>query len=87
MNHMNDIGQTIRDFIITKYLPGESPENLKDDTPLRSTGILNSLATLALISFIEDRFGIEVQAHETDIDNFDRLADIVAFVERKRASA
>jgi acyl carrier protein len=84
---MNDTGQTIRDFIITKYLPGELPENLKDDTPLRSSGILNSLATLALISFIEDRFGIEVQAHETDIDNFDKLEDIVAFVERKRAQA
>jgi acyl carrier protein len=84
---MTDIDQTIRDFILTKYLPGESPENLKADTPLRSSGILNSLATLALISFIEDRFGIEVQAHETDIDNFDRLSDIVAFVERKVAQA
>jgi acyl carrier protein len=84
---MSDIGQTIRDFILTKYLPGESPENLQDDTPLRTTGVLDSLATLSLISFIEERFGIEVQAHETDIDNFDRLGDIVAFVERKRAHA
>jgi len=84
---MNEIGQTIRDFILTKYLPGEAAENLQDDTPLRTNGILDSLATLSLISFIEERFGIEVQAHETDIDNFDRLGDIVAFVERKRAGA
>ena len=81
---MSATAETIRQFILTKYLPGESPENLKDDTPLRSSGILNSLATLSLISFLEDRFAIEVQAHETDIDNFDRLGDIVAFVERKR---
>jgi acyl carrier protein len=84
---MNATADTIRHFILTKYLPGESPENLKDDTPLRSSGILNSLATLALISFLEDTFRIEVQAHETDIDNFDRLGDIVAFVERKRAQS
>jgi len=83
---MDDIGQTIRDFILTKYLPGESPENLKDDTPLRTSGILDSLATLALISFIEERYGIEVEARETDIDNFDRLRDITAFVERKVAA-
>ena len=83
---MSATAETIRQFILTKYLPGESPENLKDDTPLRSSGILNSLATLSLISFLEDRFAIEVQAHETDIDNFDRLGDIVAFVERKRES-
>ena len=84
---MNEIDRAIRDFVIQRYMPGESPENLTLDTQLRSTGILNSLATLALISFIEDRYGIEVEAHETGIDNFDRLGDIVAFVERKRVSS
>jgi acyl carrier protein len=82
---MDEITQTIRDFIITKYLPGESPDNLTPDTALRTSGILDSLATLALISFIEERFSIEVHARETDIDNFDRLEDIAAFVERKLA--
>jgi acyl carrier protein len=84
---MRDITTSIRNFILTKYLPGESPENLRDDLPLRTSGILDSLATLGLISFIEEEFNIEVEAHETDIDNFDRLDDIVAFVERKRAAA
>ena len=84
---MNDTAETIRHFVLTKYLPGESPDNLKDDTPLRTSGILDSLATLALISFIEERFGIEVEAHETDVDNFDRIDDIVAFIERKRSAA
>jgi acyl carrier protein len=84
---MSDINTSIRDFILNKYLPGESPDNLRDDIPLRTSGILDSLATLGLISFIEEEFDIEVEAHETDIDNFDRLGDIVAFVERKRAAA
>lgn len=84
---MTDISASIRDFVLTRYLPGESPENLRDDIPLRTSGILDSLATLGLISFIEEEFDIEVEAHETDIDNFDRLGDIVAFVERKRAAA
>jgi acyl carrier protein len=60
---------------------------LRDDIPLRTGGILDSLATLSLISFLEEEFDIEVEAHETDIDNFDRLGDIAAFVERKRATA
>ena len=84
---MDNIADTIREFILTKYLPGESPANLRNDTPLRTSGILDSLATLALISFIEERFGIEVEEHETDIDNFDRIDDIVAFIRRKRAAA
>jgi acyl carrier protein len=78
---------TIRQFILSRYLPGESAENLRDDTPLRSSGILDSLATLSLISFLEEQFHIEVEAHETDIDNFDRIGDIAAFVEQKQAKA
>lgn len=83
---MNEIADTIREFILVKYLPGESPANLRNDMPLRTSGVLDSLATLALIDFIEKRYGIEVKAHETDVDNFDRIDDIVAFVERKRAA-
>ncbi len=84
---MAHVADTIRTFILKEYLPGELPENLKDDTPLRSTGILDSLATLSLISFLEKEFQIEVEAHETDVDNFDRIQDIAAFVERKRAQS
>jgi acyl carrier protein len=84
---MQQIADTIRDFILARYLPGESADNLKDDTPLRSSGILDSLATLGLISFLEEQYEIEIEAHETDIDNFDRITDIAAFVQRKRSAA
>ena len=80
------IADTIRQFIVRHYLPGESPENLPDDLPLRSTGILDSLATLGLISFIEQEYHIVVDAYEADVDNFDRIDDIAAFVARKRAA-
>jgi acyl carrier protein len=84
---MNQTASTIRDFIINRYLPGESPDNLHEDTPLRTSGILDSLATLGLVSFIEQEYGIQVEAHETDVDNFDSLREIAAFIERKRAAA
>ena len=83
---MNQIADNIRQFILSRYLPGESAANLPDDLPLRSSGVLDSLATLSLISFLEEQYGIEVEAHETDVDNFDRIQDIAAFVERKRAA-
>jgi acyl carrier protein len=84
---VTQIADTIRNFILTQYLPGESPANLRNDTPLRSSGILDSLATIGLISFLEKEYHIEVEAHETDVDNFDRIQDIAAFVERKQAQA
>ena len=80
----DSIKAEIRRFVLDAYLPGESPENLKDDTPLRTSGVLESMGTLALVSFLEKEFGIEIDAHETGIENFDRLQDIVAFVARKK---
>jgi acyl carrier protein len=81
---MRDVKETLRQFILTTYLPGESAANLRDDTPLRTSGVLDSLATLGLVSFVEREFGIELEAHETGIDTFDRIEDIAALVARKK---
>jgi acyl carrier protein len=81
---MHDVRESLRQFIVATYLPGESPANLHDDTPLLTSGVLDSLATLGLVSYVEKEFGIELDAHETGTDNFDRIQDIAALVERKR---
>jgi acyl carrier protein len=81
---MTDVKDTIRQFILTTYLQGETAANLRDDTPLRTSGVLDSLATLGLVSFVEKEFGIELEAHETGIDTFDRIEDIAALVARKK---
>jgi acyl carrier protein len=80
---MDDIKQTIRQFVLAEFLPGEAPGNLKDDTPLRTGGILDSVGTLKLVSFVEQRFGIEVDAHEAGVEHFDRIEDIAALVAKK----
>jgi acyl carrier protein len=84
---MNDVKNAIRHFIIANYLPGESPDNLKDETPLRTSGVLDSMSTLGLVSFVEESFGVTLEAHETGIDNFDRIEDIAALVQRKQVGA
>ena len=84
---MTDVKDTIRQFILSTYLPDESPANLRDDTPLQTSGILDSLAVLGLVSFIHQRFGIELDVYETSIDRFNRIEDIAAIVSRKRESS
>jgi acyl carrier protein len=85
MNGADDIKHLLKSHILAEYLPGESPENLTNDTPLRTSGILDSIATVKLVSFIEATFAIELEAHETGIQNFDRIEDIAALIARKRA--
>ena len=81
---MDQLRDTIREFIVSHYLPGESPGNLRNDTPLLSSGILDSLGTLGLVSFIAEEFGVELDVYDTSVEHFDRIEDIAQSIERKQ---
>jgi acyl carrier protein len=78
---------TIRRFILCTHLPGESPDTLRDDTPLQSSGILDSLAAVGLITFLEKEFQVELDVYDTAIERFDTIRDIASTVVRKQTSA
>ena len=80
----DDVKVAIRDFVLSTYLQGESPEHLRDETPLITSGILDSLAVLGLVSFIEERFAIELDIYDTSIERFDRISEIAATVRAKQ---
>ena len=67
-------------------MPDGKMATIGDDTPLRTGGILDSTALLQLVGMVEEKFGIEVSAYDAGIENFDRINDIAAFVERKRGA-
>jgi acyl carrier protein len=81
----NDIHQAVREFILQEFLPGEDPGELRDDTPLITGGVLDSIATLKLVLFLEERYGVTLQAHEVDPEHFDTTASIARLVLSKRA--
>jgi len=76
--------EAIKSFILEQFLPGESPDQLTESTPLVTGGILDSLATLKLVTFLEEKFQIEIQPHEVDAENLDTLVHIAKLVESKR---
>lgn len=73
----------IKDYILKEFLPGEDPDELTEATPLISGGILDSLATLKIVAFVEDRYKIKLQAHEVDIEHLDSIERIGKLVEAK----
>ena len=81
----DEIKNTIKTFILTEYLPGEDPAALTDDTPLMTTGILDSIAVLKVVTFLENKFGIIVEPHEAVVENLNTLSDIARFVGSKKA--
>ena len=81
---MDEIKKTVGEFILKEFLPGANPANLTDTTPLISAGILDSLATLKLVMFLEEHFGIRIEAHEADVEHLNTLDEIAALVQSKR---
>ncbi len=80
----SELRDTIRTFILEEFLPGEDASELTDDVELFSSGILDSIATLKLVSFIEKRFEIVIEAHEADTDNMNTIETISRLVTSKQ---
>ena len=82
---MNDVTLSLREFILATYLPGEPADTLDENTPLITSGILDSLAVLTLATFVHERFGVELGFQETSVERFNRISDIVATIGQRAA--
>jgi acyl carrier protein len=81
-----EIKATARDFLLREFLPGEDPAALTDSTALVTTGILDSIAVLKVVTFLENQFGITIQPHEAVVENLNTLSDIARLVSSKKAA-
>ena len=84
---MDDVIRTVKEYILETFLPGEDPSHVTPTTPLISGGILDSLATLELVSFLESRYGIQLEAQDVDASRLGTLNDIAALVRSKQVAA
>lgn len=83
---IQDIQAAVKAYILDAFLPGEDPDSLDLDTPLISGGILDSISTVKLVTFLEEKYGIEFQAHEIGSDNLETLELIARTVHTKSAA-
>jgi acyl carrier protein len=83
MKTAEEINDALKSYILKEFLPGESPEELNESTPLITGGVLDSLATLKLVAFIEEQYKIQLKAHEVDVDHLNTISDIEALIRSK----
>lgn len=79
-----DIIEATRAWILLEFLPGELPDTLDESTPLITSGILDSIGTVRLVSFLEEQFGVQLDAHEIGVDHLNTLTQIAQLVLSKR---
>ena len=82
---MDEIENQIKQRIMTEFLPQHQSHQLGESTALISGGILDSVKILQLVTVLEETFGISVEAHEVNTENFDTIKDIANFVRNKRS--
>lgn len=73
----------IESFIVKEILKG-SRARIDLDESLMSTGLIDSMGMLMLVSFLEEDFGVAVGDGEVTLENFETLRRIAGFVDRKR---
>jgi acyl carrier protein len=72
--------QLIRDFFIELRDPNTK---VGDDESLLATGLLDSLAMVQLLAFIESQFHVTVDDDDLAPENFETINAIVKFVNSK----
>jgi acyl carrier protein len=80
-----DTTKRIREFVTEEILFEENgARQVADDTPLLD-GVIDSMALMRLVAFLEEEF--EVQIDDVDIteENFRTVQDIAQLVERTKA--
>jgi acyl carrier protein len=83
MTDVTEISSVVHTYVLQEFLPGENPDNLTESTPLMTGGILDSITTLKLVDFLQEKYGIRIEAHEADVDHFDTIADIASLIHSK----
>lgn len=73
----------IKTYILEHLLKNKKVEGLTDTSPLISGGLIDSISTMQLVNYLEKEFNIEFAPHEVDKDNFDSVAIIADFVNKK----
>lgn len=73
----------LREFI--SEITFKEMDEITEDTLLFDEGIFDSLGFLSLISFISEKFGIEVDNDELNEENFATIRSVVSFISHKKA--
>lgn len=82
----DEIKRAVREYILADFMYGEEAVELDDSTPLVSGGILDSIATVKLVSFLEDTYDVQFQPHEMGAKHLETLDLIATLVESKRSA-
>lgn len=80
------IKDTVKKYILKEFLQDDHPEALTDTFSLIKGGVLDSISTLKLVTYLEEKYKIQFHAYEMDVEHLDTLDIIERTVSSKLKS-
>ena len=81
MANPEEIKAVIRSFLVESL--SLEPGTVKDDTPLISSRLIDSIIALKLVAYLEGKFGIEIAEHNVAPGTIDTINSMTAFVQSR----
>ena len=66
---------------------GVESDNIQVDTPLFSSGLIDSFSLVTLMTFIESSGEVSISPEDVTLENFDSIERITQFMDRKKSQA
>lgn len=85
MDSKSEIEEAIRRHIVDAILFGND-DRFEDTISFQESGVLDSVGFLEVITFVEERFHIQIADEELVPENFDSVDRIAEFVRAKRST-
>lgn len=76
------VRESVRRFMQDAFLV----DDFDDDQSFIGTGLVDSLGVMQLVAFVESEYGVKVADPELVPENFDSVARVACFVERRLAA-
>jgi len=72
-----DLKDLIIDYVKREYLEEDAEEEINENTPLISSGIVDSFSMVSLKTFLEKKFNIKIPDDKATPDAFDTVNNML----------
>jgi 2-hydroxymuconate-semialdehyde hydrolase len=62
---------------IMKEFVEDPDEEIDDNTPLMSSGLIDSLSIVSLVAFIDKKYGVKIPDEKGTVENFETVTKII----------
>lgn len=78
----DDIKKMIIEYVKKEYLDEDSDMEVKEDTKLISSGIVDSFSMVSLKTYLEKKFQIKLPDEDATPEAFDSVNNIIELIKR-----